>query len=163
MKASPTDKIFTLEELIPLRESWKNDGKKFVFTNGCFDIIHPGHIDLLVKAATLGDILLVAVNSDASVRLLKGPNRPIQNEQGRMMIMASFSFVDAVLLFQEETPYRIIEALQPDILVKGGDYEKDHIVGADIMNRIGGKVEIIPFLEGFSTSLIEQKIAGKEG
>ena len=161
MKASPTDKIFTLEELIPLRESWKNDGKKFVFTNGCFDIIHPGHIDLLVKAAALGDILLVAVNSDASVRVLKGSNRPIQNEEGRMMIMASFSFVDAVLLFQEETPYRIIEALEPDILVKGGDYEKDHIVGADILKRIGGKVEIIPFLEGNSTSLIEQKIAGK--
>lgn len=158
MDLLPKNKILTIENLIPLRTKWRENNQKLVFTNGCFDIIHLGHIDYLVKAAALGDILLVAINSDSSVRLLKGDHRPIQDENSRIQIMASFYFVDIVLLFHEETPYEVIKTLEPDILVKGGDYLEGDIAGADIVKSIGGKVEIIPFLKGYSTSLIEERI-----
>ena len=158
MKKLPENKIFRANDLLVLRNKWKEEQHKVVFTNGCFDIIHLGHIDYLSKASFLGDKLIVAVNSDESVRLLKGENRPIQDEISRLIIMASFSFVDAVVLFSEETPFNIINLLKPDILVKGGDYKADSIVGADIVEGYGGKVEIIPFLEGYSTSAIENKI-----
>ena len=158
MKKLPESKIFRANDLLVLRNKWKEEQHKVVFTNGCFDIIHLGHIDYLSKASSLGDKLIVAVNSDESVRLLKGDNRPIQDEICRLIIMASFYFVDAVVLFSEETPFNIINLLKPDILVKGGDYKADSIVGADIVKGYGGKVEIIPFLEGYSTSAIENKI-----
>ena len=158
MKKLPENKIFRANDLLVLRNKWKEEQHKVVFTNGCFDIIHLGHIDYLSKASFLGDKLIVAVNSDESVRLLKGENRPIQDEISRLIIMASFSFVDAVVLFSEETPFNIINLLKPDILVKGGDYKADSIVGADIVEGYGGKVEISPFLEGYSTSAIENKI-----
>ena len=154
------DKIHSWESITLLRDQWRSNGQKVVFTNGCFDLIHLGHIDYLSKAADLGDKFIIAVNSDSSTKRLKGDNRPLQDEYSRMMILASFSFVDAVVLFEEETPFEIISKLIPDVQVKGGDYKADEIVGADIMKKHGGKVVILPFLEGYSTTGIEKKIKG---
>ncbi|MFC2113959.1 D-glycero-beta-D-manno-heptose 1-phosphate adenylyltransferase [Bacteroidota bacterium] len=153
-------KIHSWESVSDLRNQWKADKKKVVFTNGCFDLIHLGHIDYLSKAADLGDKLIIAVNSDSSVRKLKGNDRPLQDEFSRLMILSSLSFVDAVVLFEEETPFELIGRLLPDILVKGGDYKPDEIVGADIVKENRGEVVIIPFLEGYSTTAIEKKIKG---
>ena len=153
-------KIHSWESVSDLRNQWKADKKKVVFTNGCFDLIHLGHIDYLSKAADLGDKLIIAVNSDSSVRKLKGNDRPLQDEFSRLMILSSLSFVDAVVLFEEETPFKLIGRLLPDILVKGGDYKSDEIVGADIVKENRGEVVIIPFLEGYSTTAIEKKIKG---
>jgi rfaE bifunctional protein nucleotidyltransferase chain/domain len=137
---------------------WRNDHKKIVFTNGCFDILHRGHVDYLAKAADLGDVLIIGVNTDSSVSKLKGPHRPIQDEQSRMQILAALGFVDAVILFDEETPYQLIKLVQPDVLVKGSDYKPEDIVGFDIVANKGGAVKTIDFIPGYSTSLIEQKI-----
>lgn len=135
------------------------DGQKIVFTNGCFDIIHAGHIDYLEKASQLGDFFIVAVNSDDSVkRLEKSPARPLQSEYSRSRVMASFAFVDAVVIFNEDTPKEIIEIITPDILVKGGDYQIQDIVGYNWVTQHGGHVTTIPFLEGYSTTAIEEKI-----
>ena len=152
------NKIHSWDSLSELRRIWKSEGKRVVFTNGCFDLLHLGHIDYLSKAADLGDRLIIAVNSDSSVSKLKGKNRPLQDEFSRQMILASLTFVDAVVLFEEETPFKIIDILKPDVLVKGGDYKAEEIVGADIVNQHGGQVVIIPFLEGYSTTSIEKKI-----
>jgi len=141
---------------------WRFRDQKIVFTNGCFDIIHLGHIDYLAKAAALGDKLIIGLNTDASTRRLKGPHRPINDENARAMIMASFSFVDAVVLFDEDTPYNLIRTVQPDILVKGADYRAEDIVGYDIVTSKGGKVETLEYLPGYSTSLIEKKIRDRE-
>lgn len=154
-------KILKQPELDRLLAFWHFKGFKVVFTNGCFDIIHLGHIDYLAKAAGLGNILLIGLNTDNSTRRLKGPTRPINDENSRAMILASFSFVDAVVLFDEETPYNLIKTVQPDILVKGADYKPEDIVGYDIVMAKGGKVETLEYLKGYSTSLIEKKI--KEG
>jgi rfaE bifunctional protein nucleotidyltransferase chain/domain len=151
-------KIFDWEALQKQVEQWRAAGNKIVFTNGCFDLLHQGHIDYLSKAADLGDKLLIALNTDASVSALKGKHRPIQDEQSRQIIMASLGFVDAVTLFDQQTPYELIRIIQPDVLVKGGDYKKEDIVGYDIVTGRGGKVETIDFLPGFSTSAIERKI-----
>lgn len=137
---------------------WKKEGKQVVFTNGCFDLLHRGHVDYLAKAAELGDALVIGVNTDASVSKLKGPHRPIQDEQSRMQILASLGFVDAVILFDEDTPYKLIKTVQPDVLVKGSDYKPEDIVGYDIVTAKGGSVKTIDFIPGFSTSLIEKKI-----
>ena len=137
---------------------WRFKGKRIVFTNGCFDLIHLGHIDYLAKAADLGDVLVVGLNTDASTQKLKGPARPIQDENSRAMILASMQFVDAVILFNEDTPYDLIRQVQPDILVKGADYKAENIVGYDIVMAKGGKVETLDFLPGYSTSNIENKI-----
>ncbi len=131
---------------------WKSMGKKVVFTNGCFDILHHGHLDLIAKAADLGNILVVGVNSDASVKRLKGEDRPINNETDRAFQLASLLCVDAVYIFEEDTPKNLVELVQPDVLVKGGDYTIDKIVGADFVQQNGGTVEIIPFVTGYSTS-----------
>jgi len=139
---------------------WRFLENKIVFTNGCFDIIHLGHIDYLAKAADLGDKLIIGLNSDKSTRSIKGPNRPITNESSRSLILASFSFVDAVVLFDEETPLKLIKAVMPDILVKGADYLIDQIVGADIVVQNGGRVQTLNYLPGYSTTLIEEKIKG---
>lgn len=131
---------------------WKALGKKIVFTNGCFDILHHGHLDLIAKAADMGNILIVAVNADASVKKLKGEERPINHEEDRLFQMASLLCVDAVCLFGEETPEQLIHKINPDVLVKGGDYSIDTIVGAQHVMSYGGKVEVVPFVKGYSTT-----------
>ena len=137
---------------------WKAAGEKVVFTNGCFDLLHPGHIDYLARARDLGDRLVIGVNTDASVSKLKGPNRPIQSEESRMTVLAALSFTDALVLFGEETPADLIQECLPDVLVKGGDYTIETIVGADTVLENGGEVKVLPFLPGHSTTSIEQKI-----
>jgi D-glycero-beta-D-manno-heptose 1-phosphate adenylyltransferase len=132
--------------------------QKLVFTNGCFDILHLGHIDYLSKAADLGDVLIVGLNSDASVRAIKGENRPINDLDSRSLLLASLSFVSAVVVFNEETPSELIRFILPDVLVKGKDYAIEQIVGADEVIKNGGKVITIELVKGYSTSLIEKKI-----
>ncbi len=151
-------KIVKKEELLYKRNIWRFLDQKVVFTNGCFDIVHYGHVDYLAMAASLGNRMIVGLNSDRSVGNLKGEGRPVQNERSRALIMAAFQFVDAVVLFDEETPFELISFLQPDILVKGSDYAIDRIVGADIVLANGGRVETIDFVEGYSTTSIIQKI-----
>ena len=141
---------------------WKFQGRKIVFTNGCFDILHLGHIDYLSKAKDLGDLLIIGLNTDLSVSKIKGKNRPIQDEISRAMVLASLGFVDAVVFFGEETPYDLIKTTQPDILVKGADYKPEDIVGYDIVKNKGGEVVTIEFLEGYSTTAIEKKILGEK-
>lgn len=151
-------KIRTRESLVPLLEQWRKEGKRVVFTNGCFDLLHLGHVDYLAKAADLGDVLVLGLNTDASVSRLKGPHRPIQDEQSRMRIIASLGFVDAVVLFDEPTPYELIRLVQPDVLVKGSDYKPEDIVGYDVVMAKGGTVKTIDFIPGYSTSAIEKRI-----
>lgn len=151
-------KIYSREELVRKANGWRMSGRKIVFTNGCFDILHHGHLDYLAKAADQGNILIIGVNTDASVRALKGAERPLTNEGDRLFQLASLMVVDAVCLFDEETPQSLIEAVQPDVLVKGGDYTIDRIVGADFVQQHGGRVEIIPFVAGYSTTGIIEKI-----
>jgi rfaE bifunctional protein nucleotidyltransferase chain/domain len=139
-------------------KQWQDSGQKVVFTNGCFDLLHRGHTDYLAKAADLGNKLIIGVNTDASVRRLKGSHRPIQDEESRLFILASLACVDAVILFDEPTPYELIKAVQPDILVKGSDYKPEDIVGYDIVTGRGGEVKTIDFIPGYSTSLIEKRI-----
>ncbi len=136
-------------------------GKKIVFTNGCFDLLHLGHIDYLSKAADLGNMLIIGLNSDLSVSRIKGNTRPLQDERSRAMVLASLGFVDVVVLFGEDTPYELIKATQPNILVKGADYKPEDIVGYDIVKNKGGEIITIEFLEGYSTTAIENKILGK--
>lgn len=137
---------------------WREDGQKIVFTNGCFDILHLGHADYLAKASDLGTKLVVGLNSDLSVSRLKGPNRPITDQKSRGFLLASMSFVDAVVLFEEDTPEKLIELVCPDVLVKGGDYVISEIVGHDFVASSGGKVVTIPIIEGYSTTEIENRI-----
>jgi rfaE bifunctional protein nucleotidyltransferase chain/domain len=146
------------ETLMQKVRTWKNDNQPIVFTNGVFDLIHRGHADYLAKARQLGSALVIGVNTDASVSKLKGPHRPIQDEYSRMFILASFQFVDAVILFGEQTPYELIKLVEPNVLVKGSDYKAEDIVGYDIVKANNGQVKTIDFIPGFSTSLIEQRI-----
>lgn len=161
------NKIVDRNQLKQLVSGWKKDYQQVVFTNGCFDILHRGHIEYLAQAADFGNRLIIAVNSDASVKGLdKGSSRPIQDEYSRALIISALSFVDAVIIFDEQTPLELIKLLVPDILIKGGDYDancsekldKKYIVGSDIVKNNGGKVEVIQFVSGFSTSKIEEKI-----
>lgn len=152
-------KILTTENLAKTLALWQFQGKRIVFTNGCFDLLHLGHIDYLSKAKDMGDILIVGVNTDHSVkRLDKGHNRPITNELSRSSIVASLFFVDAVILFDEDTPYELIQVIQPDVLVKGSDYKPEDIVGYDLVMAKKGEIKTLDFLEGYSTSSIERKI-----
>jgi rfaE bifunctional protein nucleotidyltransferase chain/domain len=152
-------KIWTYNQIEGEISKLKSKGQKIVFTNGCFDILHAGHVQYLEEAAALGDFLVVALNTDESVqRLDKSPARPLQNEYSRSHVMASLSFVGAVVLFNEDTPKNIIEFITPDILVKGADYEVSNIVGADWVLKHGGQVKTIEFLPGYSTTAIEKKI-----
>ena len=153
-----THKIYTREALGREIHGWRVLGKKVVFTNGCFDILHHGHLDLLAKAANHGNVLVVGVNTDSSVQRLKGPSRPVTNEQDRLFQLASLLCTDAVCLFDEDTPEALIKLIKPDVLVKGGDYTIDKIVGADFVQQNGGRVEIIPFVEGYSTTGLINKI-----
>ena len=152
-------KIYTdARQLIPLRNQWKHSGEIVVFTNGCFDLVHRGHIDSLAKAAGLGTKLIVGLNSDASVKILKGENRPLIDQQSRAILLAALFMVDAVIVFDEETPYQLIGKIVPDVLVKGADYQTEEIAGFDIVLAAGGSVERIELTEGFSTTDLIQKI-----
>lgn len=152
-------KIWNRYEVAELAEGVRQQGKRIVFTNGCFDILHAGHVAYLQEAASLGDFLVVAVNSDDSVkRLEKSPARPLQNEYSRSHVMAALGCVGAVVVFDEDTPLEIISEIKPDVLVKGADYTVDKIVGADVVIQNGGEVKTIAFLPGYSTTAIEKKI-----
>ncbi len=153
-------KIVSAEEAATMIDIWHYMGLKVVFTNGCFDIIHFGHVNYLSRAANLGSRMVVGLNSDASVKKLKGETRPVQDETSRAHMLASMFFVDAVVIFNEDTPYELIKTLQPDILVKGSDYTIDKIVGADIVMQRGGRVETMDFVDGYSTSNVINKIKG---
>ena len=155
--ALPNKKILSGNEIKLLAEAIK--GYKSVFTNGCFDLLHIGHVQLIQEAARQGDRLIVAVNSDASVKRLKGPERPIQPQAARALVMAGLDGVDAVTIFDEDTPLALIEAVTPDVLVKGGDYDPDTIVGAAHVRAHGGRVHIAKLLKGFSTTGIVKSIA----
>jgi len=149
------DRQQLIQEVVRLRLK----SKTIAFTNGVFDILHEGHIAVLSKAASFADILIVGINSDASVKKIKGEDRPVNNENSRALILASLIMVDDIVIFEEETPVEIIKLIQPDVLVKGGDYTLDTIVGAKEVIAHGGTVEIVPLLEGFSTTNIIEKIS----
>lgn len=151
-------KIICQKDLNNLILKWREENQKIVFTNGCFDLLHLGHVDYLAKAKDLGDRLIIGVNTDSSVKRLKGKNRPLQDENSRLHILAALHSVDAVVLFDEDTPYELIKKIQPDILVKGADYKIENIVGYDIVTSRGGSVQTIEFIEGYSTTKIEQRI-----
>ncbi|AYD46880.1 MAG TPA: D-glycero-beta-D-manno-heptose 1-phosphate adenylyltransferase [Arachidicoccus soli] len=151
-------KIYSLEKMAQIVSTWKLKSKTFAFTNGCFDILHAGHILSINDAAKTADYLIVAINSDQSVKRLKGEKRPINNEQDRASLLANLLVVDAVVIFEEDTPLKTISALLPDVLVKGGDYTIEQIVGAKEVLANGGNVIINPILEGYSTTNTIQKI-----
>ena len=153
-----TDKIFSLPQLQDQANHWRSQGQKIVFTNGCFDLLHLGHVDYLEKARQLGDKLVLGLNTDASISRIKGPNRPLQDEVSRARIMASLLFIDAVVLFDQDTPLELIEAVQPDILVKGDDYTLENIVGHEVVLARGGEVKTVPLVKGYSTTNIVKKI-----
>lgn len=153
-----SEKIMSREQLIQRVNTWRSERQTIVFSNGCFDIIHPGHAQYLAAAAALGSRLVIGVNTDESVKRLKGAARPVISENERCLLLASFQFVDAVCLFDEDTPLKLIESIIPDVLVKGKDYTIDQIVGADVVLQNGGKVETIELVEGFSTSSLIEKI-----
>ncbi|MCR9011171.1 D-glycero-beta-D-manno-heptose 1-phosphate adenylyltransferase [Gabonibacter chumensis] len=148
----------TQEEASRTLSLWRFKDEKIVFTNGCFDVLHKGHIEYLAQAANLGTKLIIGLNSDASVKRLKGENRPVNDENARALALASFIFVDEVILFDTDTPYDLIDYVQPDVLVKGGDYNPEEIVGYDIVKAKNGKIVTIDFVEGYSTTSILNKI-----
>lgn len=151
-------KIVSASKAVEIIAGWRQSKCKVVFTNGCFDLLHKGHIDYLSKAADMGTHLIIGLNTDASVSRIKGPSRPVSSEESRALVMAAFGFVSLVVFFDEDTPYELIKALQPDILVKGADYTPDNIVGADIVRQRGGQVATIEFIPGFSTSALIKRI-----
>jgi D-glycero-beta-D-manno-heptose 1-phosphate adenylyltransferase len=151
-------KILNDDFLNQMLAFWRFKQFKIVFTNGCFDILHLGHIDYLSKARSLGDLLIIGLNTDVSVSRIKGPERPVNDQNARSMLLASMTFVDAIVFFDDDTPYDLIEQIQPHVLVKGTDYKPDDIVGADLVKANGGRVVTIDFLEGYSTSSIIHKL-----
>lgn len=152
-------KIFqNIDDFASQLSTWKSANEKIIFTNGCFDILHLGHVDYLSKAADLGTKLIIGLNSDASTHLLKGPTRPINNQISRASILAAFFFIDAIIIFDEQTPINLISTILPNVLVKGADYNIADIVGATEVIANGGDVKTISFLDGYSTTAIEQKI-----
>ena len=148
------NKIYCLDDLKSQVDNWKQRGKEIVFTNGCFDLVHRGHIEVLAHTADLGDKLIIGLNSDESIKKLKGKNRPIIKGESRAILLASLNFVDAVIFFSEKTPYNLIKQIVPDILAKGGDYKIEEIAGHDVVQNNGGEVVLIPFIDGFSSSNI---------
>lgn len=153
-----SDKIVSWENAARIVNGWKITGKKIVFTNGCFDLVHLGHVDYLEKARNLGHYLVLGLNTDESISRIKGSNRPIANEISRARVMASMVFVDLVVLFNEPTPLQLIEVIRPDILTKGNDYSVETIVGADFVMKHGGSVQTVPLVSGYSTSRLIDKI-----
>jgi D-beta-D-heptose 7-phosphate kinase/D-beta-D-heptose 1-phosphate adenosyltransferase len=150
--------LIKFDDIAAICKQLRNEGKKIVFTNGCFDIIHAGHTVYLKEAKRLGDVLVIGLNSDDSVRRLKGEERPLNTEIDRAEVLLSLKPVDYVVVFTDDTPFELIKRVQPDVLVKGGDYKKENIVGADIVEAGGGEVAVIPFVEGKSTSSLVEKI-----
>lgn len=150
-------KIFTLDGLLKRIEFWRRLGDKIVFTNGCFDILHQGHIQLLAGCNQLGERTIIGLNADSSVKELKGPTRPVNDQQSRAVLLASTQLVDAVVFFYELTPENLIHAIKPDVLVKGGDWKKDEIIGSGFVESYGGKVQTIPYLNGYSTTAIIER------
>ena len=159
----PSRKIVSRAALAGISRRMSREGKRLVLTNGCFDLMHPGHVRLLSRARALGDALAVALNSDASVRRLKGPLRPILKQRERAEILAALESVDYVVVFREATPQRIIRAVRPKVLVKGGDWSPERIVGRSTVERDGGEVRVIPLRKGFSTTAILRRILSKSG
>lgn len=153
-----TDRFVELSEAIEIRERWQQEGKRVVFTNGCFDLLHPGHVTYLESARALGDTLVVGLNSDDSIRRLKGDSRPVNSLADRAHMLAGLRSVDLVVPFSEDTPIKLISTLLPDVLVKGGDYQPDNIVGAREVREAGGKVVVVPFLDGHSSTSLIGKI-----
>lgn len=152
-------KIMSLSDAVAQRAEWKNKGQKVVFTNGVFDLIHPGHVIYLAEAKAQGDKLILGLNNDVSAKMLgKGSHRPINHEEARAIVMAGLEMIDAIVLFGQSTPLELITALNPDVLVKGGDYTIENIVGSDIVLDAGGEVLSLKFVDGYSTTAIEQKI-----
>ncbi len=151
-------KIIDIDNITHSLAYWKLKNQKVVFTNGCFDILHRGHVEYLAQAASSGDVLVIGLNSDSSVRSIKGENRPVQDEYARAILLASLSFVSVVILFNEDTPYELIKKVNPDVLVKGSDYKAEDIVGYDIVKANGGRVVTIDFIEGYSTTSIIDKL-----
>lgn len=152
------NKIQTWPQIAETVAAWKEAGERVVFTNGCFDLLHYGHLHYLAEARDLGDRLIIGLNSAASVSRLKGSHRPINDELTRQHQMASLAFVDAVVVFEQDTPFELIQLVVPDVLVKGGDWKPDQIVGSDIVMAAGGTVRSLPYIDGYSTTNIEQKI-----
>lgn len=151
-------KILDKERLLVKLTDWKKENKKIVFTNGCFDLIHLGHIEVIARSADLGDILIIGVNTDNSIKRLKGPNRPIVEEISRAKQLAALEFVDAVVFFDEDTPIDLIKVINPNVITKGGDYNTDQVIGNDIVIQNDGEVVIIPLTQGYSTTSILEKI-----
>lgn len=159
MKKKGAKIILQWQKLSLFREKWRRQGKKVVFTNGCFDLLHAGHVWLFKEAKKLGDILIVAVNSDASLRRLKGPKRPVFPLKERLEILAAIEFIDVLTVFPQDTPQKIIALLRPDVLVKGGDWPLDQVVGRREVEESGGRVVLIPYIEGLSTTELIKKIS----
>jgi D-beta-D-heptose 7-phosphate kinase/D-beta-D-heptose 1-phosphate adenosyltransferase len=157
------EKILDRERLATRVAEWRASGESIVFTNGCFDLLHVGHVALLEDCRKFGSKLVLGLNSDASVGRLKGPTRPIVGERERSRVMAALAAVDAVVLFDEDTPIELIRAVKPDVLVKGGDYSIETVVGHELVQAAGGRVEIVPTVEGFSTTNIVRKLTGQTG
>lgn len=155
--------VISLAKLIPILERLRRQGRKAVFTNGCFDILHAGHVRYLSRASRLGDVLVVGLNNDSSVRKLKGRPRPIMPQKDRAEILAALASVDYVVMFGEDTPFKLIRKVRPDILVKGGDYKADKIVGADLVRSYGGKTVTIPLIRGKSTTGVFDSIVRRYG
>ncbi|RMG24679.1 MAG: D-glycero-beta-D-manno-heptose 1-phosphate adenylyltransferase [Bacteroidetes bacterium] len=153
-----SDKILSLERLLAKVRAWRVKDHRIIFTNGCFDLLHLGHIDYLERAKQLGGKLVLGLNSDASVRRIKGPKRPLMDENTRARMLAAMEFVDAVIIFEEDTPIPLLLQLKPDVLVKGGDYRLDEIVGHEEVQAYGGEVQRVPFLEGYSTTGMLEKL-----
>lgn len=154
----PDSKILIEPAVLELVSKWRKEGLKLVFTNGCFDILHEGHVRYLNEASNLGDRLIVGLNADASVSRLKGPHRPINPQHSRAYVLAGLECVSAVIVFEEDTPLKLIQLIVPNVLVKGGDWEVNQIVGSDFVIQQGGQVFSLPFYNGFSTTSIEEKI-----
>ncbi|MDX1685517.1 MAG: D-glycero-beta-D-manno-heptose 1-phosphate adenylyltransferase [Saprospiraceae bacterium] len=155
-------KIKNREEAMKTCQSWRASNERIVFTNGCFDLIHPGHVIYLESARALGERLVVGINSDASVKRLKGASRPVQEERARALVLAGLASIDLITIFDEDTPLELIKAIDPDILVKGGDWSTDQIVGGEYITEQGGMVKSLPFEEGYSTTSIVEKIRKNE-
>jgi len=160
LAARPEGKLLSRQELTARAAAWRTEGKRIVLTNGCFDLLHAGHLALLGHAARLGDVLVLAINSDASVRRLKGPERPLVPQGERAALLAALAYVDAVTIFDEDTPLAVLQAVKPHVLVKGGDYRASEVVGRELVEAAGGRVEIVPLTPEKSTTSLVERIRG---
>jgi D-glycero-beta-D-manno-heptose 1-phosphate adenylyltransferase len=156
-------KLKSLEEIKAIIVEARNNRKRVVFTNGCFDLLHRGHVHILREARACGDVLVVGINSDKSVKQIKGPARPVLPESDRCELLGAMEMVDFVILFNEPDPYDLIAAIQPDVLVKGGDWNSEKIIGADLVEEAGGSVVVVPYIKGFSTTEIIERIRNSDG